>query len=110
MNIDAETLNIVRAEAGAIVKKFMRAEAMAASKRNSQELADQFNKIHAEDAAAFDKLAMAVNRLNVMTDVILDLLVDDAPLRAEGRPEDKRAKFHRLCEAKAKSYNVEIKQ
>ena len=104
MPLDPETLNLVRAEAAAVAKVLCRAEAKAQSTLRAKDLADQANKLFAEHGKASDIHGAAINRLAVMVDVMLDLLVDDKPMRAEGRPEDKRAKFHALCAAKAKTY------
>ena len=106
--LDPETLAIVRAEAAAESKKHARAEGRAQAKLRVQELVDVLNPLRAEDVATMEKLAAATNRLGVMVDVLLDLLVDDKPLRSEGTADGRRAKFHVLCDVKAKEYGVRV--
>lgn len=84
----------------------VRAEAKAQAKIRCQELAEAFNACRRGDAQAFNQMARALNRLGVMVDVLVDLLADDKPLRSEGLAADRRKKFERLCEAKARSYEA----
>ena len=106
MAIDPELMNVIRVEAAAVAKTVARAESKAQATLRAKDLADQANKLFAEHGKASDIHGAAINRLAVMVDVMLDLLIDDRPMLAEGRPEDKRAKFHALCAIKAKTYGM----
>lgn len=84
---------------GQVISALARAEAKAQSKIAVSDLVVELNRIREADQRRYDELAQAVNRLGVMVAVLVDCAVGD-PLKSEGTPDDKRAKFERLCAAK----------
>jgi len=74
-----------------------RARTEAATRLMVKDVAEQFNLIHQSDAHKFDTMAAQLNRLGVMIEVIIDLMINPKPLEAEGLAVNKRDKFNALC-------------
>ena len=83
-----------------IVMGLVRAEAAAQSKIYAKEIAMQFNAIHESDAQKYDTMAAHLNKLGVMIEVVIDLLIDSKPFASEGLAVNKRNKFAALCKSK----------
>lgn len=114
MPLPQEQVQLIRAEAVAVVKQHLRAEARAQATIAKKELADQFNAILKQDRAPVDKLeksaaslAEAIARLTVLADVLVDLAVGEFEFFNEKTPEDRRKAFYRMCEAKKKSFEAQ---
>ena len=69
-----------------------RAEAAGQAKIYSKEIAMQFNAIRKEDVRKYSTMAEQSNKLGVMLAVVIDLLVNDGPI--------KQADFNALCAKK----------
>ena len=109
MALDPDLLHAVRAEAVACSKVIARAESKAQAKLRTSELVDVLNKIRKEDIDTFSTMATQLNTLGVMMEVLVDLMCDPSLMKSEGTPEGRRARFQRLCDAKAAAFEERSK-
>ena len=104
MAIEPELMAMVRAEAVACAKVISRAEGRAQAKIRTSELVEVLNGIRKEDINTFATMATQLNTLGVMMEVLVDLMCDPSAMKSEGTPDGRRARFQRMCDAKAAAF------
>jgi len=118
-HLPKDQIEMIRAEAHATTKAWMRAEASAQAKLAEARIGAKFQKILEQDrktvseantnmADAIDKLVASNQRLVIIVDVLMDMLLDDPPTKMDnnGLPINMRAVFDKRCEAKRKKFEA----
>lgn len=110
MAIPQADIQIIRAEAAAVVKQHLRAEARAQATIAKKDLADQFNRILEDDrrrsAEKTASMAEALAQLCVKVEVLADMLVEVDRLAFGDKTwrdlsmKERREELDRICKKK----------